>query len=161
MVCRGACTGCAPPKSTTDIHGIEIDVAVDHKAVVQIIKAKHPPCTDRVSVLLGKLLDKPFDLYYVKGKDLILADFLSQIKTDKSDPGKVIPISFLNKQNAENKSHYILNAGRVTRLAAKCEGLSMPTIHGHNKQLDPHHKPEHQVGLDLTPPQQMPPDRSP
>ena len=63
------------------IHGIKIDVAVDHKAVVQIMKAKHPPHTDRVSVLLGKLLDKPFDLYYVKGKDLILADFLSRIKT--------------------------------------------------------------------------------
>ena len=79
------------------IHGIEIDVAVDHKAVVQIMKAKHPPCTDRVSALLGKLLDKPFDLYYVKGKDLILADFLSRIKSDHSDPGEVIPISFVNR----------------------------------------------------------------
>ena len=29
------------------IHGIEIDVAVDHKAMVQIMKAKHPPHTDR------------------------------------------------------------------------------------------------------------------
>ena len=106
-------------------------------------------------------MDKPFDLYYVKGKDLILADFLSKIKTDKSDPGEVIPISFINKQNAENKSHHILNAGRVTRSAVKHEGLSMPTIHGHNKQLDPHHKPEHQVGLNLTPAQQTPPDRNP
>ena len=68
------------------IHGIEIDVAVDHKAVVQIMKAKHPPRTDRVSVLLGKLLDKPFDLYYVKGKDLILADFLSRIKQTVQTP---------------------------------------------------------------------------
>ena len=142
------------------IHIIEIDVAIDHKAVVQIMKAKHPPRTDRVSVLLGKLLDKPFDLYYVKGKDLILADFLSRIKTDKSDPGEVIPISFINKQNAENKSHYIFNAGWVTSLAVKREGLSMPTIHGHNKQLDPHRKPEHQVGLDPTPLPQTPPDRS-
>ena len=99
-------------------------MAINHKAVVQIMKAKHPPRTDRVSVLLGKLLDKPFDLYYVKGKDLILADFLSRIKTDKSDPGEVIPISFINKQNAENESHYIFNTGRVTRLAVKCEGLS-------------------------------------
>ena len=106
-------------------------------------------------------MDKPFDLYYVKGKDLILADFLSRIKTDRSDPGEVIPISFINKQNAENKMHYILNTGWVTRSAAKREGLSMPTIHGHSKQLDPHHKPEHQVGLDPTPQPQTPPDRSP
>ena len=50
------------------IHGIKINVAVDHKAMVQIMKAKHPPHTSQVSVLLGKLLDKPFDLYYVKGR---------------------------------------------------------------------------------------------
>ena len=129
------------------IHGIEINVAVDHKAVVQIMKAKHPPCTDRVSVLLGKLLDKPFDLYYVKGKELILADFLSRIKMDKSDPSEVIPISFINGRHSRGDLSYHLNSGRVMRSAAKCKGLSMPTIHGHNKQLDPHHKPEHQTKI--------------
>ena len=142
------------------IHGIEIDVAVDHKAVVQIIKAKHPPRTDQVSVLLGKLLDKPFDLYYVKSKDLILADFLSRIKTDKSDPGEIIPISFINRQSIKDESNY-LNTGRVTRSTAKHEGLSMPTIHSHSKQLDPHCKPEHQVGLKPTPPQLAPPGQGP
>ena len=129
------------------IHGIEIDVAVDHKAVVQIMKAKHPPHTDWVSVFLGKLLDKPFDLYYVKGKDLILADFLSRIKPDKSDPREVIPISFINGRHSCGDLTYHLNSGRVTRSVAKCEGLSMPTIHGHSKQLDPHHKPEHQTKI--------------
>ena len=88
------------------IHGIKIHVAVDHKAMVQIMKAKHPPHTDWVSVLLGKLLDKPFDLYYVKGKDLILADFLSRIKTDKSDPGEVIPISFINGRHSHGDLNY-------------------------------------------------------
>ena len=57
----------------------EIDVAVDHKVVVQIMKAKHPPVSPRVEVLLEKMLSDPFNLYYVKGKDLILADFLSRI----------------------------------------------------------------------------------
>ena len=129
------------------IHGIEIDVAVDHKAVVQIMKAKHPPHTDWVSVLLGKLLDKPFDLYYVKGKDLILADCLSRIKTDRSDPSEVIPISFINERQSLGDLTYHLNSGRVTRSAAKYEGLSMPIIHGHSKQLDPHCKPEHQTKI--------------
>ena len=132
------------------IHGIEIDVAVDHKAVVQIMKAKHPPPTDWVSVLLGKLLDKPFDLYYVKGKDLILADFLSRIKMDCSDPSEVIPISFINERQSLGDLTYHLNSGRVMRSAAKHEGLSMPTIHGHSKQLDPHCKPEHQTKIALT-----------
>ena len=129
------------------IHGIEIDVTVDHKAMVQIMKAKHPPHTDQVSVLLGKLLDKPFDLYYVKGKDLILADFLSRIKTDCSNPDEVIPISFINGRYSHGDSTYHLNSGRVTRSVAKCDGLSMPTIHGHSKQLDPHCKPEHQTKI--------------
>ena len=111
------------------------------------MKAKHPPHTDRVSVLLGKLLDKPFDLYYVKGKDLILADFLRRIKTDRSDPGEVIPISFINERQSLGDLTYHLNSGRVTRSAAKCEGLSMPTIHSHSKQLDPHRKPEHQTKI--------------
>ena len=129
------------------IHGIEIDVAVDHKAMVQIMKAKHPPCSDWVSVLLGKLLDKPFDLYYVKGKDLLLADFLSRIKTDRSDPGEVIPISFINERQSLGDLTYHLNSGRVMRSAAIHKGLSMPTIHGHSKQLDPHCKPEHQAKI--------------
>ena len=131
------------------IHGIEIDVAVDQRAMVQIMKAKHPPCTNLVSVLLGKLLDKPFDLYYVKGKDLILADFLSRIKMDCSDPSEVIPILFINGRYSRGDSTYHLNSGRVMRSAAKHDGLSMPTIHGHSKQLDPHRKPEHQTKIAL------------
>ena len=39
--------------------------------------------------------------------------------------------------------------GCVTRSTAKREGLVMPTIHGSDKLLDPHGKPEHQT--DLTP----------
>ena len=60
----------------------EVDVAVDHKAVVQIMKSKHPPSSDRVRALIHKLTPLHFNLYYVKGKDLILADFLSRIDSD-------------------------------------------------------------------------------
>ena len=74
----------------------EIDIAVDHKAVVQIMKAKHPPVSPHVEVLLEKMLSDPFNLFYVKGKDLILADFLSHIRSDRSDPNEVIPISFVD-----------------------------------------------------------------
>ena len=37
-----------------------------------------------------------FNLYYVKGKDLILADYMSRIIADDSDPNNLIPISFVN-----------------------------------------------------------------
>ena len=83
----------------------------------------------------------------MKGKDLILIDFLSRVKTDHSDPGEVIPISFINERQSCGDLTHHLNSGRVTRSAAKCEGLSMPTIHGQSKQLDPHRQPEHQTKI--------------
>ena len=83
----------------------EIDVAVDHKAVVQIMKAKHPPVSPHVEVLLEKMLSDPFNLYYVKGKDLILADFLSRIRSDRSDPNEVIPISFVDMKSKTQTLH--------------------------------------------------------
>ena len=74
----------------------EIDVTVDHKAVVQIMKSKDDPVTDRVKTLIRKLSPLPFNLYYVKDKDLILTDFLSQIRSDNSSPEEVLPISFVD-----------------------------------------------------------------
>ena len=128
----------------------EIDVAVDHKAVVQIMKAKHPPVTTRVETLLEKMLAAPFNLYYVKGKDLILADFLSRIHSDRSDPNEVIPISFVDM--AARHKHLVLTFnGRVTRSSTKKAGLEMPPIHGSDKPLDPHRKPEHQPTLQPQP----------
>ena len=44
------------------LYKIEFDVAVDHKAVVQIMKGKHPPATNHIGGLIGKLLDIPFNL---------------------------------------------------------------------------------------------------
>ena len=123
----------------------EVDVAVDHKAVVQIMKSKNPPATERVSALIRQLSPLPFNLYYVKGKDLILADFLSRINSDRSDPNKVIPISFVDLYL---KNEYPEPCERfsaiTTRSRAKQDGQHVPKIHGHDKQLDPHKKPEHQ-----------------
>ena len=39
------------------------------------------------------LSDYSFNLYYVKGKDLILTDFLSRTPVDVSNPHEIIPIS--------------------------------------------------------------------
>ena len=130
----------------------EIDIAVDHKAVVQIMKAKHPPVSPRVEVLLEKMLSDPFNLYYVKGKDLILADFLSRIRSDHSDPTEVIPISFVDMK-ARLRHPALHFHGHVMRSTAKREGLVMPPVHGSDKLLDPHRKPEHQTDL---PPKNMP-----
>ncbi len=56
----------------------EFDAAVDHAAVVQIMKAKTEPATTRIMRLLERLAVYSFNLYFVKGKDIILADYLSR-----------------------------------------------------------------------------------
>ena len=55
----------------------EFDDAVDHAAVAQILKAKAEPATTHIKNLLERLAAYSFNLYYVKGKDMILADYLS------------------------------------------------------------------------------------
>ena len=72
----------------------EFDCAVDHKAIVAIIQAKTPPATSRIASLLEKLTRFKFRLYYVKGKDLKLADYLSRLTIDKESPRVLTPISF-------------------------------------------------------------------
>ena len=56
----------------------EFDAAVDHVAVTQIMKAKTEPATTRIMRLLDRLLAFRFSLYYVKGRDMILVDYLSR-----------------------------------------------------------------------------------
>ena len=56
----------------------EFDMAVDHAAMAQIVKAKAKPATTRIKCLLEQLASYSFNLYYVKGKDMILADYLSR-----------------------------------------------------------------------------------
>ena len=64
---------------------------MDHRAIPYIMKAKHLP-TDRITRLLEGLNQFTFHLYYVKGKDMILCDFLSKVAADDSDPMDLIPI---------------------------------------------------------------------
>ena len=58
----------------------EFDAAVDHVAVAQIMKAKTEPATTRIMRLLDRLLVYSFNLYYLNGRDMILADYLSRNK---------------------------------------------------------------------------------
>ena len=72
----------------------EFDAAVDHVAVTQILKAKTEPATTRIMRLLDRLAAYSFNLYYVKGRDMIMADYLSRHRTKDSDTSELIPISF-------------------------------------------------------------------
>ena len=121
----------------------EFDAAVDHAAVAQIMKAKTEPATTRIMRLLDRLSAYSFNLYYVKGRDMILADYLSRHRHKDLDPSELIPISFCCL-----RTYRSLIDGRIgeeifsvrTRAGAKAIGKSVGEVHG----ADPNYKPEHQ-----------------
>ena len=67
---------------------------VDHLALTHIIKSKAKPVTARIKRLLELISSFSFNLYYIKGKDMILSDFLSRQNNDNSNPHEIISISF-------------------------------------------------------------------
>ena len=56
---------------------VDFDGIVDHLALMHIIKSKMEPATRRIKRLLELISSYSFSLYYMKGKDMILSDFLS------------------------------------------------------------------------------------
>ena len=72
----------------------DFDAMVDHLAIMHIMKSKAEPATTRIKRLLELLSSYSFNLYYIKGKDMVLSDFLSRQRTDDGNPHEIIPISF-------------------------------------------------------------------
>ena len=56
---------------------VHFHAIVDHLALLHIIKSKVEPTTTRIKRLLELISSYSFNLYYMKGKDMILSDFLS------------------------------------------------------------------------------------
>ena len=56
---------------------IDFDAIVDHLALTHIIKSKMEPATTRIKRLLELIGSYSFNLYYMKGKVMVLSDFLS------------------------------------------------------------------------------------
>ena len=55
---------------------VDFDAIVDHLALTHIIKSKMDPVTTRIKRLLELISSYSFNLYYMKGKDMVLTDFL-------------------------------------------------------------------------------------
>ena len=126
------------------IRHCEFDAAVDHTAMAQIMKAKAKPATTRIKCLLEGLASYSFNLYCVKGKDMILADYLSRHRHRYDDPNHLIPISFRLTCPANPESKIPVCLSMLTRRSAKAVGIEPPPVHGADKAIDPHRKPEHQ-----------------
>ena len=58
------------------------------------MKSKAEPATNRIKTLLEILSAYSFNLYYIKGKDMVLSDFLSRQHRDNGNPNEIIPILF-------------------------------------------------------------------
>ena len=125
----------------------EFDAAVDHAAVAQIMKAKSEPATTRIMRLLDRLSAYSFNLYCVKGRDMILSDYLSRHRQKDLDPSELIPISFCclktYRSIIDDKIGEEIFCVK-TRASAKASGESVGEVHGADKPLDPNYKPEHQ-----------------
>ena len=76
---------------------VDFDAVVDHLAITHIMRSKAEPATTRIKRLIELLSPFSFNLYYIKGKDMVLSNFLSRQKMDNSNPHEIIPISFTLK----------------------------------------------------------------
>ena len=129
---------------------VDFDAIVDHLAITHIMRSKAEPAPTRIKRLLDLLNPYSFNLYYIKGKDMVLSNFLSRQKTDDSNPHELIPISFSlkdqvsdyfyrfdNENSLPKKDKYLVQ----TRSQVRSSGIRLPEIHGANKSLDPRLQP--------------------
>ena len=90
---------------TTFLHllkKVDFDAVVDHLAITHIMRNKAEPATTQIKRLIELLSPYSFNLYYIKGKDMVLSDFLSRQKMDNTNPHEIISISFNLKSLASN-----------------------------------------------------------
>ena len=128
---------------------VDFDVVVDHLAITQIIKSKVEPAMTRIKRLLEVLSSCSINLYYIKGKDMILSDFLSRQKVNDSNPYEIILISFSMRAVLQDKYYSLENERYMiqTRSQMRASGVQLSEMHGSRKGLDPHKTPEKQLQL--------------
>ena len=107
--------------------------------MTHIIRSKVEPTTIRIKRLLELISSYSFNLCYIKGKDMILSDFLCRQKHDDSNPHDIIPISF-NMLNILHKRYYdlgLMDSCLVqTHLQTKSSGIKLPEVHRVRKILN-------------------------
>ena len=123
---------------------VDFNMIVDHLSLTHIIKGKEEPVTIRIKRLLELISSYSFNLYYIKGKDMVLSDFLSRQNNDNSNPNEIIPIYF-NMHQVLHENYYITENYLVqTRSQARFSGIKLLEVHEMGKNLNPNIKPEKQ-----------------
>ena len=146
---------------TTFLHllkKVDFDAIVDHLAITHIMRSKAEPATTQIKRLLELLSSYSFNLYYIKGKDMVLSNFLSRQKTDDSNPHEPIPILFSLRDQVSDYFYHIDNESNLprkdkylvqTRSQVRSSGIRLLEIHGANKGLDPHMQPGKQKSFPI------------
>ena len=88
---------------------VDCDAIIDHLSLTHITKGKAEPATIRIKRVLELIRSFSFNLYYIKGKDMVLSDFLSRQNNDDSNPHEIIPISFNMYQVLHEKYYHTEN----------------------------------------------------
>ena len=137
---------------------VDFDAIVDHLAITHIMRSKAESATTRIKRLLELLSPYSFNLYYIKGKDMVLSDSLSRQQMDDNNPHELIPISFLLRDQVSDYFYRIDNEIKLprkdkylvqTRSQVRSSGIRLPEIHGANKGLDPHVQPAKQKSFPI------------
>ena len=115
---------------------VDFDAVVDHLAIMHIMRSKVESATTRIKRLLEVLSSYSFNLYYIKGKDMILSDSFEADVND-SNPHEIIPISF-NLRTVLQDKYYNLEGENErymiqTRSQTKASGVQLPEVHGSRK----------------------------
>ena len=87
------------------------------------------PAANRIKRLLEILSSYSFNLYYIKGKDMILSDFLSRQIEDDNNLHEIIPISFNIWDVLQDNCHQLTTDiyNMQTRAQAKTQA-NIPTM---------------------------------
>ena len=100
---------------------VDFDAIVDHLAITHIMKSKMEPATNRIKRLLEVLSSYSYNIYYIKGKDMILSDFLSRQIEDDSNPHEIIPISFNIWEILQENYHNIVSDTYKVQMRAQAK----------------------------------------
>ena len=127
---------------------VDFDAIVNHLALLPILKSKTEPATTRIKRLLEVLSTYSFNVYYMKGKDMIMSDLLSRQITDNSKPHEIIPISFDMQAILNDRYNNIGSDSKdliQTHSQAKASGVKLPEVYSVDKGVDPNIKQERQI----------------
>ena len=91
---------------------VNFNAIVDHLSLTHIIKSKAESTIVRIKMVLELISSYSFNLYYIKGKDMVLSDFLSRQNNENSNPHEIIPISF-NMHKVLHKNYYNIDANKI------------------------------------------------